>query len=211
MKLWIFDLDGTLADTFPVFFRSMREIFAARGRSVTDAQLRAALGSPMPSYFAEHFGEGGVDSAVDDLRRLSVAYAKDVRPFEGIEDCLEVLLDRGRSLAVWTARDRESTEHVLRWSGLDRFTNHVVTADCVSRGKPDPEGAHLVLDRTRHAADEAVMVGDHLHDVNAARAAGLLGVRASWNPYWKSEACVVADRQFFTVRDFADWIRAEIR
>lgn len=211
MKLWIFDLDGTLTDSFPVFFRAMTEIFSDHGVTIREEQLHAALGSTMPEFFARHLGAGRAPAALEKLRRLSVDGASDVRPFPGITECLETLRSRGREIAVWTARDRESTEQILRGSGLGSFAKEVVTGNCVSKAKPDPEGARLVLGRLRRGAEEAVMVGDHLHDVNAAKAAGVLGVRAGWNPYWPREHCPVADRQFFTVPEFAEWIQAEVR
>jgi HAD superfamily hydrolase (TIGR01509 family) len=211
MKLWIFDLDGTLTDSFPVFFRSMREIFAAHGKSISDEELRIALGSSMPAFFTRHLGAEHVRASIEELRRLSVLYVNDVRAYDGIHACLDSLRENGREIAVWTARDRDSTQHVLRAAGLEGYAREVVTGCCVSRGKPDPEGARIVLDRLQRTPRETLMIGDHLHDVSAARAAGMYGVRASWNPYWEREACGVADRQFFTVGDFAGFVREATR
>lgn len=211
MQLWIFDLDGTLTDSFPVFFRSMKEIFSDHGRAIREEDLHTALGSTMPEFFTHHLGAPHVPAAIEKLRRLSVDSAVDVRPFPGIAGCLETLRARGREIAVWTARDRESTDRLLHATGLGHFAGQVVTGNCVSKAKPDPEGARLVLSRTGRQPTEAVIVGDHHHDVNAARAAGVFGVRASWNPYWKREPCTVAERQFFSVPDFAAWLSAEVR
>ena len=207
MKLWIFDLDGTLTDSFPVFFRAMKEIFRQHGKNVSEEQLHQALGSTMPEFFSLHLGQDASGPALKELRRLSIDYAKYVKPFAGIESCLEELRSRGREIAVWTARDRESTNSVLSASGLGRFASHVVTGNCVSKAKPDPEGARKVLEHFRLSGEETVMIGDHHHDVDGARAAGLTSVRASWNPYWQKERCELADHQFFKVEDFSLWAR----
>lgn len=207
MKLWIFDLDGTLTDSFPVFFRAMNEIFHAHGKTVTEEQLHQALGSTMPEFFTQHLGAAAAPPSLEKLRRLSVDYAADVKTFAGIETCLEELRSRGREIAVWTARDRESTDSVLQATGLSRFASHVVTGNCVAKAKPDPEGARKVLGHFRRGGDETVMIGDHHHDVNGARAAGLTSVRASWNPYWRGERCEIAHHQFFDVEEFNAWMK----
>jgi len=211
MKLWIFDLDGTLTDSFPVFFRAMTEIFHQHGKSLEEEQLHQALGSTMPEFFTQHLGQAAAKPALAELRRLSVERAGEVLPFSGIEECLSSLRASGREIAVWTARDRDSTDRILSVSGLGRFASHVVTGNCVSRAKPDPEGARKVLEHFRRDGEETVMIGDHHHDVNAARAAGLTGVRASWNPYWTGQLCTVAHHQFFKVEDFSLWMKARIQ
>jgi pyrophosphatase PpaX len=207
MKLWIFDLDGTLTDSFPVFFRAMQGIFAGHGKPLSEEMLHAALGSTMPNFFGLHLGEEHSAKAVEDLCRLSIEHAGDVRPFAGIEACLADLQASGREIAVWTARDRDSAEKVLSVSGLGRYASHLVSGNCVRHNKPDPEGARKVLAHFRRGGEETVMIGDHHHDVNGARAAGLTSVRASWNPYWKSERCELAHHQFFRVEDFSAWAR----
>jgi len=211
MKLWIFDLDGTLTNSFPVFFRSMNEIFRDHGKHVSEEQMYEALGSTMPEFLALHLGANAAPSALAKLRRLSVEYSAQVRAFEGIEDCLTELQKSGREIAVWTARDRESTNSVLAASGLSHFAALVVTGNCVSRAKPDPEGAIKVLGHFKREGDETVMIGDHHHDVNGARSAGLTSVRASWNPFWKEQRCDLAHHQFFNVEDFSSWMRSKIR
>ncbi|MGZ3656717.1 MAG: HAD family hydrolase [Bdellovibrionota bacterium] len=211
MKLWIFDLDGTLTDSFPVFFRSMRSIFSRRGKEITDAQLQSALGSTMPEFFALHLGPEHAAAAVRELAELSVTSVEEVKPFAGIPECLELLQSRQREIGIWTARDRDSAERILASSGIGRFASHLVSGNCVSRAKPDPEGARLTLARFSRKASETVMVGDHAHDVNAARAAGVFGIRASWNPYWPKVPCELAQAQFFTVPDFARWLRGNIK
>jgi phosphoglycolate phosphatase-like HAD superfamily hydrolase len=211
MKLWIFDLDGTLTDSFPVFFRSMRSIFSRRGKEISDAQLHSALGTTMPEFFALHLGAEHAAAAVRELAELSVISVNEVKPFEGIPECLELLRSRQREIGIWTARDRDSAERILASSGIGRFASHLVSGNCVTRAKPDPEGAQLTLARFSRTASESVMVGDHAHDVNAALSAGVFGVRASWNPYWPREACTIAQAQFFSVPDFARWIEGSVR
>ena len=65
---------------------------------------------------------------------------------------------------------------------------------------PREDAAHHVRWR------DAIMIGDHVHDMTAAKQIGLFGVRASWNGYWGAGACELADRQFHSVSDFTTWV-----
>ena len=211
MRLWIFDLDGTLTDSFPLFFENMQIICREHGVNMTIDDLKACLSGPLPPIFERLCGPGTSAHAMERLRELSMANVHRSPLYEGIEDTLKVLRDSGREIAVWTARDKASAERLLKTSGLDQYATQLVSGCCVPRNKPYPDGARLLLERFRREAREAVMVGDHEHDVSAAREAGLVGVRASWNDFWGREACSIAQHQFFDVAGFRDWVETCVR
>lgn len=206
MHLWIFDLDGTLTDSFPLFFENMRVICREHGVEMTEEDLRASLSMPLPPLFEKLCGPGTSERCMHRLLELSMANVHRSPLYEGIEDTLKVLKAGGREIAVWTARDKTSAERLLQASGLDRYVTSLVSGGCVARNKPYPDGARLLLERFRRPAHEAVMIGDHEHDVSAAREAGLTGVRASWNNFWERKACTIAPHQFFDVAGFRGWV-----
>ena len=72
-----------------------------------------------------------------------------------------------------TNKPQQATRNVLLHFGvLERF-GVIIGADAVVEKKPAPEGIWLALDKLGVAREEAVMVGDSVTDVEAARAAGL--------------------------------------
>ncbi|MNL87375.1 hypothetical protein D3C87_2164970 [compost metagenome] len=56
-----------------------------------------------------------------------------------------------------------------------------------------------------------VMVGDHIHDMEAGRAANVLSVRASWHGHWEEDDCVLGNKQFRSDRLFHEWVQSEIK
>lgn len=205
-QLWIFDLDGTLTDSFPLFTSSVEAIFRAHGLTFTDDHLREILGMDARPFFAKYLGAERSVWASEELFRLSMEGAARIPVYEGIERVLTSLRAAKREISVWTGRDLRSAREVLKATGLDAYVDHCVSGSCVSVNKPNPEGASQVLSRHGRGAHEGVMIGDHVHDMTAAKAIGLYGVRASWNGYWGVNPCDLADRQFHSVVDFASWV-----
>jgi phosphoglycolate phosphatase len=112
---------------------------------------------------------------------------------------------RGSRVAVWTNRDLESASLILEHSGLGELMEACVSGTCVTLRKPEPEGLLRIIDRFGCRADEVTMVGDHEHDVTAAKRVGARAVRASWHAYWDEAPCPTADAQFRSVAEFQAW------
>jgi phosphoglycolate phosphatase len=207
MRHWVFDLDGTLVDSFGKYFALMGEIFAAHGRRFETGMHREALTESLEAMFEKHLGRENVARAFEVLRARSNEDARDIRPFAGMEGFLAELRTRGARIAVWTNRDLVSASLILEHSGLKGMTEAIVSGTCVSARKPHPEGLVRLIERFGCEPGEVTMVGDHPYDVEGAKAAGARAVRASWHGYWDDEECPVADAQFRRVADFHAWAR----
>ena len=206
MKHWVFDLDGTLVDSFGHFFETMEQIFAAHGARFTPELRRAALTEPLDQFFRDHLGEPAFKSAIEALQTRSNEDARSIRPFARLESLMRELSARGSRVAVWTNRDLVSASLILKHSGLAELTEACISGTCVDRRKPDPEGLLRLVDRFGCRPDEVTMVGDHEHDVTAAKSVGARAVRASWHSYWREAPCTTADHQFHDVAEFEAWV-----
>lgn len=205
MQNWVFDLDGTLVDSFASYFGALEEIFRAHGAHFTSALRQAALTEPLDRFFAVHLGRAAVPSAFDQLQTLSNDGARHIRPFGGIERTIQALLERGARVAVWTNRDLVSANLILKHSGLAHLSEACVSGTCVELRKPHPQGLLRIIERFGCDPSAVTMVGDHEHDVSAAKQIGVRAVRASWHSYWKVDACPTADAQFHDVAVFTSW------
>lgn len=205
MRHWVFDLDGTLVDSFAHYFDALDEIFLAHGTSFGPELRRAALTDSLVDFFERHLGRGAVPEAFARLQIRSNDDARRIRPFVGLDNLIRQLQERGSRVAVWTNRDLESASLILEHSGLRALTEACVSGTCVVERKPKPEGLLRLIDRFGCQPGEVTMVGDHEHDVTAAKAVGARAVRASWHSYWNEPPCSTADAQFKTVPEFEAW------
>ncbi len=210
MKNWIFDLDGTLVDSFSHYFRSLESIFEEHGKVFSDDLKHSALTDHLRDFFARHLGTDRVEPAFERLQVVSNADAEKIKPFGGMIEILEHLKSRGSRIAIWTNRDHESASLIVKHAGLGSYVDAFVSGTCVSLRKPHPEGLLRIVDQFGCDISQVAMVGDHEYDVSSARDVGAHAVRASWHSYWDVDPCTHAHDQFFDVTSFANWVRERV-
>lgn len=206
MKHWAFDLDGTLVDSFSHYFVLMEEIFKQHGRQFTKDLHHPALTQSLQDLFTEHLGADAVPGAFKLLRAGSAKDARHIRPFIGVTETIEQLIEGGSRIAVWTNRDLASASLIIEHSGLGKYVELCVSGTCVAQRKPHPEGLERIAREFGCAPDQITMVGDHEYDVIGANTLGARSVRASWHSYWNVDPCSYAQHQFHSVDEFSRWI-----
>lgn len=170
----VFDLDGTLVDSLPLVLRSIAHAIEpfAPGRPTMD--IFAHLGGPPMRFLRGLVGdERHVPAAAVRMAEFHDANQHLILPFEGVRAVLADLQARGVQLAVWTGRDRESGERLLRKHDLTSLFATVVYGDDLPTHKPEPEGMREILRRLNVTAAETLFVGDADVDVLGGSEAGV--------------------------------------
>jgi len=184
-RLVLFDLDGTLVDSAPGIFSSVRHAAAALGLPAPmPSQLRGMVGPPLQDGFALVLGVAVADvpRAVDAYREHYAAGAMlDVTVHSGVPELLADLRDAGAILAVATSKPEPFAVRVLAHTGLlPCFAGvHGATMDGSVRHKDQVVAAALAA---HPAGRDPVLVGDRSHDVLGAAAHGLPCIGAGWGP-----------------------------
>ncbi len=169
----VFDLDGTLVDSLPLVLRAFSHALEPFGPRPT-MDLFAQLGGPPKRIFANLLGgERHVPAALERLDDFNRDHHHLIRPFDGVHPFLNELRGRGRTLGIWTGRDRETTQHLLEVHQLGGYFSAVVCGDDFATHKPDPEGLREVLRLVGRAPAEVLFVGDADVDVLGGVACGV--------------------------------------
>ena len=180
-KTIIFDVDGTLLNTEPIYMRAWQEAGALFGYDVPMEallQTRAVNKAVAEERFRFYCGE---DFSYDTVRKERVRIGEELigrtLPEElrmpGALEVLRALKDRGYTLAAATSTpSRESLEH-LRAAEIEGFFSVVVCGDMVARGKPEPDIFLEAARLTDSCPGDCLAVGDTPADVRAATAAGM--------------------------------------
>lgn len=137
-KTALFDFDGVVVDTEPIYDIFWNE---AAGRYGLDIPNFAAVikGTTLPHILKTYFAD-----RTEDFRQLvaeeSMAYEKDMPlpPMPGSIEFLHVLKEHGVRIGLVTSSDDMKVKRAFRMLQLDHLFDCVVTADRISRGKPDP-------------------------------------------------------------------------
>jgi len=175
----IFDWDGTLADTRAAIVEASRTALAEAGCSVGDEFIARRIGVGTRGIIRDALEENGIGYDAKLLERLArwkdelqAGLSGSVRLFEGASELLGALRGRVR-LALATMSSRSVIERLLPEKGLQGCFDVVVTADDVSRPKPDPEVFLLCQGRLGVEAAGCLVVEDSVFGLRAARAVGM--------------------------------------
>ncbi|MFW6084887.1 MAG: HAD-IA family hydrolase [Gemmatimonadota bacterium] len=187
LRTVIFDLDGTLIDSLGLILASYRHTMETHlGRRMPDELWVRGMGTPLDVQmrgFARN--EAEAEAMVRTYERHNLAHHDElVRPYPGVRDAVAELRARGLTLAIATSKRSEATRLGLRACGFpEEWFASIVTANDVSRPKPDPQPVEMALERsTEDDPSRAVYIGDSVHDMRSGRAAGVLTAAVLWGP-----------------------------
>jgi beta-phosphoglucomutase len=187
LRATFFDLDGTLVDTEPLHCAALVETLATVGIALDEAgYYRRYLSLTDRETFErviKDFARSELGSRLDELvadkeRRFAARLARGVPFLDGALELVAEAARRGPIALVTGARRHEALALVDQPGLRGRFAA-IVTADDVSRGKPDPEPYRTAFARMRDERardlrpEQCLAVEDAPLGVRAARAAGL--------------------------------------
>ena len=190
---FLFDLDGTLVDSVYQHVLAWREALERAGIELSVWRIHRRIGMSGGLFVNALLRETGHPVTPEEAARLqhlhAQAYAKQVpqvRPLPGARDLLAYLSDNNVPWAIATSGRLESARPTLEILGV-RPEIPVVTRDQVPYAKPDPDLFLAAADRLGIAIEAAVVVGDSVWDLLAARRARALGVGLLSGGYGQDE------------------------
>ena len=209
-----FDLDGTLVDTAPDFHAGVNRLRQQHGLdAVPYAIIRAVVSEGARAVIAAGFPDASETEAehlrTDFLADYQEHLADYSQVFEGLVPALAEIENAGLRWGVVTNKPSRYTNPLMRALGLDQHSSATVSADEVTRTKPDPEALFKAAGMAGAAPGACVYVGDHRRDIEAGRRAGMLTVAAGWGYIPADERLEdwQADVICRTPHEFADWLR----
>jgi len=165
----LFDLDGVLADSIAAVERAWRT-FAARHGLDSDAILPRVHGRRAVDSVRALAPHADVDAEIAWLEAMEAADTSDVIALPGAAELLRALPPA--RWTVVTSGTRPVAEARLRAAGLP-IPRHLVAADEITHGKPNPEGYLRGAASLGVAPADCVVVEDAPAGAAAARAAGM--------------------------------------
>ena len=186
IRLVLFDLDGTLADTAPDLAGAVNRMLTSRGRTPLPlSTLRPVASHGARGLIGRAFGIAPTDPGYEDVRQeffreYESALCRDTRLFPAMPQTLAALEHADIRWGIVTNKIARFTDPLVHALGLAERAACIVSGDTTAHAKPHP--APLL-----HAAQAAgldiavsIYVGDDLRDVQAGRAAGMRTVAAAY-------------------------------
>ncbi len=188
----LFDLDGTLIDSAPDLVASLNRLRTNAGlEAMPFSQLRAHAGRG-----ARGLLEVGLSVTPDDAiyEQLKTEFLDDytkhccdhVIAFEGIGLLLSAIEKLGWDWGIVTNKNSAFTDPIVNHLKWNERAKIIVSGDATGKLKPNPDNLFWALEKSGHQAAQTVYIGDDLRDCQAAHAAKLPFVAASWGYLGKS-------------------------
>ncbi|MDR0545223.1 MAG: HAD family phosphatase [Odoribacteraceae bacterium] len=169
----LFDFDGVVADTEGQYARYFERLAAIYPPSVPD--LAASVrGVTLPEILERFFGAYPADvrrEIADGVRQFE--QQMDYRFIPGAGEFIREVGARGYKRGLVTSSREEKMRVALERMGLRDAFDAVVTAERVSRGKPDPECYLRAADDLGARPDECVVFEDSIAGIAAGKRAGM--------------------------------------
>lgn len=174
---YIFDCDGTLADTMPLHYRAWQRVLAEYGGALSERSFYALGGKPTDLIFAQLRDEqrlqiGDVNAAAERKERYFFEYLHEVKAIEPVLDIARRMHTRA-PLSVASGGVRTSVELILETLGIRHLFDAVVCLEDYVRPKPHPDPFLEAARRMKVAPAACVVFEDAVLGVQAAAAAGM--------------------------------------
>jgi HAD superfamily hydrolase (TIGR01509 family) len=177
LRAILFDMDGLMIDTEPLYWEVGRQIAAEYGKKVSDETLRRMMGRDRlasSTIFAEETGVPLTGEQVMHRReQLMLRRFTDggVEPMPGLREILSRF--RGRlKLGVCTSSPRLLLAAALPGIGVAEYFDATTTGDEITRGKPDPQIYLATMQKLGVAPHECAVLEDAPAGAMAGKRAG---------------------------------------
>ena len=203
----IFDLDGTIADTFAICFATFRSALAhVGGPYLTDAEIQARFG-PSEDGMLERVVPAQSEEAFTAYVSEYERHLPLCSTFPGIAETLGWLRDHGVPIALVTGKSRPTALMSLKAFGLDGVFDPIETGS--PSGVVKTVAIRRVVTGWRVPSHQVIYVGDAVGDVQAAHEAAVLAVAAAWSPTAVADELHALDPHaiFTDVAAFRAWLQ----
>jgi phosphoglycolate phosphatase len=205
----VFDLDGTLTDSMPGIVGCLRKVLDARNLG-DQGPLQRFVGPPVEEWTAEILPDAPEEARVELAREYRACYDREGwqnnSVFPGVAEMLIELHRAGFPLFVCTSKQRHFAVRILDLFKLSSLFTAIYgdKAEYTSHSKIDLL-ASLLREHSLNP-ESTWMIGDRIHDIQAAHANRLRCLAAAWG-YGSAAECAPADAIAATPADVFGLVR----
>lgn len=174
---YIFDMDGTLIDSMPIFASSMITVLEQNNIEYPKDIMKTITPLGL-SGIAEYFIGLGINMNKNELLavmtdNLKYEYENNIPAKPYVEEKLRQLKNSGHSLNVLTASPHETLDPCLKRLGIYELFDNVWSSDDFEYKKSNPEIYSAAAKRLNADVSECIFLDDNINAVTAAKKAGM--------------------------------------
>ena len=178
IELFLFDMDGLLFDTETIYVEYGREVAKEKGYTITKDIVEKTSGVTNDKariLFKEALGQDfPYDEMMGTVKNyiLEKALKEEVPLKLGALELLEFLKKNNKQIILATSSDLHLAEALTEGKDVKKYFSHLITAEDVVHGKPDPEVFLISAKKAGVSPEKTVVFEDSFNGIRAAHAAG---------------------------------------
>jgi phosphoglycolate phosphatase len=171
----IFDLDGTLIDSYQAIYLSFQYVYQNMGlHPLPFDEVIKVVGLGLTRTFHDLLGEERTPEALRLFRKkYEEVFRQNTHLLPEARETVEAIHNKGIKMSVATNKLGRFSRAIFQHLGMEQFFAAIVGDEDVSPNKPDPAMLLYAMDKMGLSKEEVIMVGDSLTDIQTAKNAGI--------------------------------------
>jgi beta-phosphoglucomutase family hydrolase len=179
---YLYDCDGTLADTMEAHIEAWVEECQARGVNLDGKLIHELAGMPATTTVEEinrryHSNLNPKEIAQAKEDRFYEHFLDRIKPIPPLVENLKEAVKKGIRIAVVSGGRKRIVQETLKIIGIDHLVEVVICAEDVKNGKPDPEPFLMAAEKLGVTPDHCLVFEDADLGIQSAERAGMKWVR----------------------------------
>lgn len=181
VKALLFDFDGTLLNTNELIIQTFMHVLNERfPGQFSPKDCLKFIGPSLKQTFND-IAPGEEEALIAKYRAWNIEHHDElVSQYPDVVSTLEQLKAQGIRLAIVSTKRNDTIDRGLSILGATHLFDVRIGTDDVHNVKPDPEPVLLALERLGINKDDAIMIGDNSHDIEAGHRAGVRAAGVAW-------------------------------
>lgn len=203
MKSYIFDFDGTIADSKQCSILATKEAFQILDLEIPSIEdIEYYMGIPIEQSFKQMLSK-----QIDDIKfeRLLDTFRQEYQRFENdslvlFPDMMNILKElncQGKQCFVVSSKKTDVLLRNLQTLKIAQFFKDYIGSDQVENYKPHPDGILKLVERYQIDIEDSIMIGDAIFDIQMGKSAGCRTCAVTWGSH--SEELLLTESPTFCI------------
>jgi len=206
----IFDMDGLLIDSEPLWEEATEEVFGYYGKKLTHAEYSSTTGlrtSEFVSWWLRDykFDDTELERCAQNIINLVIEKVKHRgEPLPGCQYIFDFFLKRGYKIGLATSSPLSLVDAVTGILGIGKYLKAITSAEKLPYGKPHPQVYMDCADQLKSLPLECICFEDSVNGMIAAKAARMKCVVVPVHHQQKSDKWSIADLKISSLQNFSE-------